>query len=84
MCLVIGLHYIPHLRLAFRTVMSFACESVVRMHLDGEVVAGVDELDQKRELGTSLCIYLFTEKRTLEFGRKFCDVPALERTLCNY
>ena len=64
--------------------MSFACKSVIRMYLDREVVAGVDELDQERELSAGLCIYLLTEKRALLLGSKFCDGLSCKRTFSHY
>ena len=41
-------HDIPHLRLAEATV-TFHRQLVVRMHLHGEVMRGIDELHQQRE-----------------------------------
>ena len=51
----IGFDDIPHLRFS-GTAMAFLREFVVRMHLDGEVLSGVDELNEERELISELLI----------------------------
>ena len=43
-----GLDDVPHLRLAEGTITRM-CQIVIRVHLHGEVVSGIDKLDQKWE-----------------------------------
>ena len=49
---------VPHLGLAHRVVAAH-CQFVVGMDLDGEVVARIDELYQKRETAAEPCVVFF-------------------------
>ena len=51
----IGFDDVPHLGFA-ETSVSFLRQFVIGVHLDGEVLAGVDELDEERELISELLI----------------------------
>ena len=42
-------HHVPHLRLP-KTYAALCSEGVIGMHLERQVVVGVDELDEQREL----------------------------------
>ena len=52
-CARLRIDDVPHLRLA---VLAFGTHGVgvVRMHLHGEIVPRVDELDEQREVGKTL------------------------------
>lgn len=59
----IGFEDIPHLCFT-HTAMAFLREFVIGMDLDGEVLAGVDELDEERELVSELLIDAVTDEQT--------------------
>ena len=58
----IGFEDIPHLGFT-HTAMAFLREFVIGMHLNGEVLAGVDELDEQRELIAELLIDAVSDEK---------------------
>ena len=43
------IQHIPHFRLAEGAVLMFPCIVVIRMHLHGQILSGIDKLDQNRK-----------------------------------
>ena len=78
---LISLNDIPHLCLAFRAVVPFSCELVVRMYLDGKVVTRINEFDQERELRSGLFIYFLAEQLAFVFRCKLSHSLAGEFSL---
>ena len=64
-CPRIGRHDIPHLGLAVALVMLPPRHRIIRMHLDGQVVASVDELDQQGKLVPVLGIHMLSHEPSL-------------------
>ena len=49
LCVLAGIQYIPHFRLAKLPVFMLLCEGVGRMHLYRQVFLGIDEFDKDRQ-----------------------------------
>ena len=60
-CAGVGLHDIPHLRLTARHTASL-CEGVVGVHLDGEVLGSIDDLEEQGEVGAETGKDLVTDE----------------------
>ena len=81
----IGLNHVPHLRLpAEGRTMHAAGHLIVRMHLDGQVTQGVDELYQKGELLSRLRIHVTAKKLFLIQGRYLRQGLPLEGAFGNF
>ena len=63
-------HHVPHFGLALGFV-AFPCQLVVRVHLDREILPGVDELDQQRELLAETPVVGFAQQRRAVAGDQF-------------
>ena len=57
----VGIHDVPHLVLSHLAV-TLSAEGVVGVNLDGEVLTGVDELDEQGEVGPELLRILLPEE----------------------
>ena len=77
---LVGRHDIPHLGLAFRAV-ALPGQLVVGMHLDREVLARVDELDEQREFVAEAFAVLLAQQAGAvagdELGERQAGVGAL-------
>ena len=60
-CVLIRRHHVPHFGLALGFV-AFPGQFIVRVHLDREVLPGVDELDQQRKLLAEAFVVGFAEQ----------------------
>ena len=69
----IGFEDIPHLGFS-HTAMAFERQFVIGMHLDGEVLAGVDELDQEWELVSELLIDAVADEESFVFVDELGEV----------
>lgn len=69
----IGFEDIPHLGFT-HTAMAFLRQFVIGMDLDGEVLTGVDELDEQRELVSELLIDAVTDEQTFVFVDELGEV----------
>lgn len=66
----VGLYHVPHLGLAFRAV-ALPRQPVVGVHLDREVLPGVDELDEQRKLGAEAFVVASAEQPLPVAGEEF-------------
>ena len=57
----VGLHYIPHLVFPHLPVSRLA-QRIARVYLYGEVLPGVDKLDEQREIGACVSQYGLAQK----------------------
>ena len=76
----VGIYDVPHLVLAHLSV-TFPAEGVVGMHLDGEVLTCVNELDEEGEVRSELFRVLLSEEvsavATYDFGKREAFVDAV-------
>ena len=68
---------IPHLCLATTLTLTMG-NLVCRMHLDGEILTGIDELDQQRELIAEALVVLLTYQEFLLFSDKLVQAHTLK------
>ena len=76
-------HHIPHLGLPVALPVAAERHRIVGMDLDGQVVPGVDELDQERELVPVPLIDMLAHERFLEFLHEFGDGPSAQGAVRN-
>ena len=79
-CIGGGVHYVPHFGLAFAAVVPFGGQFVVGVHLDGEVLLGVDVFDQHGELVSGVLIHVLADELAFIFLRELCDGLSREGT----
>ena len=74
-------HNVPQFRLS---VLSFNTQSVriARMHLHGQIIACIDQLDEQREIRKLLRI--FAEHAPAFSRQPFLERLSLRRTVCNH
>lgn len=75
-----GVDYVPHFGLAKR-IVAFHSQLVVGMHLDRQVITGVDKLNQQRESRAELVHYLLTEQLLAVSANQFIERLAFQVTV---
>ena len=75
-----GVDYVPHFGLAKR-IVAFHSQLVVGMHLDRQVITGVDKLNQQRESRAELVHYLLTEQLLAVSANQFVERLAFQVTV---
>ena len=80
---VVVIDYIPHFSLTHRVVANL-CQSIVRVNLDREVIASVDELDEQWEVVAETFVVGSTYQSTLVFFYQFAQVLAGFSTVGHY
>ena len=78
----VGLHDVPHLCLAERTV-TLVSQFVVGMHLYGEVAGGIDELDEQRQLGAIVLEDAIAEEYSAVLDDEAVDAASYEMPIAH-
>ena len=72
-CIRLGRHEIPHLGLAALASLS-VCNLIGGMHLNGEVVTGINELDEQRELIAKALVVGTADELFFQFGHEVVEL----------
>ena len=80
----LGIHHVPHLRLALGAVVPFGGQLVIRVYLDAQVGEGVDELNQQRELVSGVFIDVFSHQIGLVLFYQLGDGLSLQGAVGHY
>ena len=81
-CAFIGPYYVPHLGLALAAVVAHRCQFVVGVHLDAQVLFGVDVFHQHGELVTGVLVHVLSDELSFILFGEFCDGLARQRAFC--